>query len=212
MMMNPDLLTCRRLTAALLYNPISFSRNDLAMLFSSFSERFDVSALVYLPDGARFSQGDTEVLVQQGRTQVTLAFHSHFPGLKEKAVEAMRLVADRFNIREFTAFGVKLIAFLPTEGSAAELLEKNLLGGSPAWLAVLGPGRTGTGFRFNFQREAVYDLRIEPYFMDLSQIYIELDINSHQPFTALDDIAPQMGRAYDYLLGDVREFLGGLRN
>jgi hypothetical protein len=142
--MNLDLLTCRRLTTALLYNPISFSRNDLALLFSSFSEKFDVSALVYLPDGARFSQGDTEVLVQHGRTQITLAFHSHFPGLKEKVIEAFRLVAERFNIREFSAFGVKLIAFQPVEGSAADLLERNLLHESLEHLAILGPGRTGT--------------------------------------------------------------------
>jgi hypothetical protein len=210
--MNLDLLTCRRLTAALLYNPISFSRSDLALLFSSFSEKFDVSALVYLPDGARFSQGDTEALVQQGRTQVTLAFHSHFPGLREKVVEAFRVVAERFNIRAFTAFGVKLIAFQPVEGSAADLLERNLLGGSLERLATLGPGRKGVGVRLNFQREAVYDLRIEPYFMDLSQIYIELDVNYHQTFAAVEEIGPQMGRAYDYLLGDVREFLGTLRS
>jgi hypothetical protein len=58
----------------------------------------------------------------------------------------------------------------------------------------------------------VYDLRIEPYFMDLSQLYIELDVNSHQPFATVEEIGPQMGRAYDYLLSDVREFLGSLRN
>jgi len=209
--MNLELLTCRRLTAALLHPPIAYARNDLALLFSALSDRLDISAFTLLPDGARFSQGETEVLVQGGRVQVTMAFSTHFPGLKDRVIEAFRLVVERFGIAQFTALGIKLIAFQPTEGSAAALLEKHLLGGAPESLALLGPGRTGTGFRFNFQRGAVYDLRIEPYFMDLSQVYIELDVNTHQPFGSLDEVGSQMGRAYDYLLGDVREFLSSLR-
>ncbi len=210
--MNLELLTCRRLTAALLYSPISFTRPDLALLFSTFSERFELSSFLYLPDGAKFSQGETEILVQQGRVQATFGFTSHFPGLRDRVLDAFRLVTERFTPQEMTAFGIKLIAFQPTEGSAAELLEKALLGDVSERLDRLGPGRKGTGFRFNFHRDAVYDLRIEPYFLDLHQIYIELDVNYHQPVTALEEIAPLMGRSYDYLLTDVREFLAGLEN
>ena len=210
--MNLELLTCRRLTAALLHAPVSFSRNDLALLFSTFSEKFEVSSFQYLSEGARFTQGDTEILVQPGRVQMTLGFSTHFPGLRDRVLEAFRLVAERFQLREFTAFGIKLIAFQPTEGSAAAVLERNLLGLRAQQLALLGPGRVGTGFRFNFQREAVYDLRIEPYLMDLRQIYIELDVNFHQPFSSLEEIGQHMGRTYDYLLGDVREFLASLES
>ena len=208
--MNLELLTCQRLTAALLYPPISPSRNDLALFFSALSQRFDVSSLTYLPDGARLSQGDTEILVQQSRTQVTMSFSTHFQGLRDQVIEVFRLVVEQFNIRSFSAFGVKLIAFQPTEESSADILERNLLAASPERLAQLGPGRTGTGFRFNFRREAIYDLRIEPYFLDLNQLYIELDINLPQAFSSLDEMTPCLGRAYDYLLGDVREFLASL--
>lgn len=208
--MNVEQFTCRRLTAALLYPPISLSRQDLALLFAAFSERFEVSSFQYLPDGARFSQGDTEIFVQGGRAQVSLGFTSHFPGLRDRVTDAFRLVAERYSIREFLAFGVKLVAFQPVEGSAAALLEGSLLAIEPERLTLLGPGRAGTGFRFNFQRDALYDLRIEPYFMDLSQIYIELDVNFQPPIASLEEVGRHMGRAYDYLLGDVREFLSGL--
>jgi hypothetical protein len=210
--MNVELLTCRRLSAALLYPPIPLPRSDLALLFSVFSERFEVSSLTYLPDGARFAQGETEIVIQQGRARIDLAFFTHFQGVRDRAADALRLIADRLNLSEFLATGAKIIALQPAETPADLLLERNLLGATPDRLAALGPGRQGIGFRFNFERDALYDLRIEPYFADKSQIYIELDVNSNRPFSSSETSVILMNRAYDYLLGEVREFLGSLTN
>ncbi|MGQ9697699.1 MAG: hypothetical protein ACUVRO_06860, partial [Armatimonadota bacterium] len=148
---------------------------------------------------------------QNTRTQVHEAVATHFQMAKERAQQIFETVMGQLHVTQFQVFGVKLIAFQPTNGSAAALLEDRLLAATPEQLAILGGGRRGTGFRFNFLKDnANYDLRIEPYFADLSHIFVELDVNYHVPMLSLQEMGPRMDRVYEYLLGEVRQFLASL--
>jgi len=209
--MNVDLLTVRRFTAGVIYPPITLTRNDLTFLFDWISQRFDYNTLSLLPDGARIAQGENEIYIQNARTQVNEAVATHFHMVKERATRIFETVMEQLRVTQFQVFGVKLIAFQPANGSAAALLEDRLLAATPAQLAILGAGRRGTGFRLNFLKDnANYDLRIEPYFADLSQIFVELDVNYQVPMASLQEMGPRMDRVYEYLFGEVRQFLASL--
>lgn len=210
-LMNLDLLTIKRFTAGLVYPPVAYARNDLTYLFEILSDKYDYSTLSLMPDGARISHGDNEVVIQPVRTQINETISAHFQHTKDRAVQMLELVARQFNIHTYQVFGVKLIAFQPANGSAAEFLESRLLSASPSQLAILGQGRRGTGFRFNlFRDNANYDLRLEPFFNDLSQLYIELDVNYQPPMASLAEMGPRIDKVYSYLLDEVREFLASL--
>lgn len=209
--MNLDLMTCRRFTGGIVFPPIALQRNDLTRLYSEITERYDYSSFAFLPDGARMAHLEDELIIQPSRVQITETVPVHFNITKEKALDLYRRIAERLGIRQYLAFGTKLIAFQPADGpfSSATFIEKNVLKIDPAQLDLLGDGRRGTGMRANFHKDqAIYELRIEPFFMDLSQIYIELDAQFPQPFTDLSGLEPLMDKAYGYLFKEVREFLG----
>lgn len=209
--MNLDLLTIRRFTAGVIYPQVTLTRNDLTFLFDHISQKFDYNTLSLLPDGARIAQGENEIYIQTSRTQINEAIATHFQDTKERATQIFQVVMDQLRVTQYQVFGVKLIAFQPADGSAAWLLEQKLLAVPQEKLAILGSGRRGTGFRFNFYRDfANYDLRIEPYFADLSQIFLELDVNYQTPLGSLEEIGPRIDRVYNYLFGEVRQFLAAL--
>ena len=53
--MNLELLTCRRLTAGLIYPPLSVQPADLNRLYVIITERYPYQSLQHLPDGIRSS-------------------------------------------------------------------------------------------------------------------------------------------------------------
>ncbi len=53
----------------------------------------------------------------------------------------------------------------------------------------------------------MYDLHIEPHLLDLSKLWIEIDIQYPSLFSGLKQVGPQVQAAYDYLFNDVRRFL-----
>ena len=56
-------------------------------------------------------------------------------------------------------------------------------------------------------QDGVHELKIEPFFNDLSQLYVELDIQHPTPFSDFKMIESRMDAAYDYLFREVAGFL-----
>jgi len=209
--MNLELLTCRRVTSGILYPPSSLQKGDLTRLYAEINERYEYGTFHFLPDGARMAQLEDELLIQQTRIQVNEAVQVHFEMAKEKTLDLFQIITTRLGLRQFLAFGTKIIATLPADGAmaATTFIERSMLKITEEQFGYLGPGRRGTGIRMNFQKEgSIYDLRIEPFFADLSQIYIELDAQFPQPFNDLSGIEGKMDKVYGYLFGEVRDFLG----
>jgi hypothetical protein len=113
------------------------------------------------------------------------------------------MVQRRFNIQQFLNLGVKLLAFLPMDRApaAADFIQERMLPGLKDKLDILGNGRQGTGIRVRLQQDGIHDLRIEPFFNDLSQLYVELDVQHPFPFGDLGLVEPRIEAAYGYLFG-----------
>jgi hypothetical protein len=149
--------------------------------------------------------------VQQNRIQVNENV-VHFQASKEKVLEIFKISREWLSIQQFLTFGVKLTAFLPFDGpgEAVRFIEGKLLAVSDAQWQILGDGRKGTGLRIVLHQEGIHELKIEPFFNDPSQLYIELDVQHPQPFNDLSGIEEKMDAVYSYIFGPVKEFLVSL--
>ncbi len=209
--MNPELLTCQRLTAGILFQPIPFQMVDLNRLYALITERYPYQQLQHLPDGIRMANPDSDCFIQQGRIQVNENV-MYFQASKEKCLDIFRMTTEKLGINQFMTFGVKLTAFLPMEqeNAAAKFIEQRALAIRPEEWDLLGPGRKGAGLRVVLHQDGVYELKFEPFFGDLSQLYIELDIQHPQPFQGLDGLEAKMDAAYDYMFTNMKGFLASL--
>jgi hypothetical protein len=204
---NVELLTCRRLTVGLVYQPYQLQPPQVNRVYADITERYPYQSLQHLPDGARMANPTGDFFIQTTRMQVNEAV-DHFQSSKERATDLFRLAQSKLNIPQFATMGIKLTAFLPMDGTnAAQFLEKSVFGSISNNLELLGPGRQGTGLRVVLHQDGVHELKIEPFFGDLSQLYVELDVQHPTPFTDLDVVEPRMDAAYDYLFREVKGFL-----
>ena len=207
--MNPELLTCRRMTSGIVYPPIMGLQPVIVnRLYAAISERYPYQSLTHLPDGARMANPQSDCFIQQTRMQVNEEI-VHFQTAKEKALDIFNTIQEQLEIPQFLTFGVKLVAFASFDdiGAAVTFVEDGLLGNLGEKLDMLGDGRQGTGIRIVIHRDGVHELKIEPFFNDTSQLYVELDVQHPAPFVGLEGLEVKFDMAYDYLFGDIRTFL-----
>ena len=206
--MKTELLTCRRLTAGVVYAPYQLQQQQVNRIYADITERYPFQTLQHLPDGARMANPAGDFFIQTTRMQ-TNDNVDYFQTAKEKSIDLIRLAQERLQVPQFLTFGVKLTAFLPmAEGvDAAQALENSALGSIKDNMEILGPGRKGVGLRFVLHQDGVHELKIEPFFSDVSQLYVELDVQHPAPFADLAVIEPRMDAAYDYLFREVQGFL-----
>lgn len=210
--MNPELIGCRRLTAGLIFPPIALQNVNLNRLYAEITERFPYQNLQHLPDGIRMANQDGDCFVQQTRIQVNESV-MHFQASKEKALEIFRIAREWLGIQQFLTFGIKLTAFLPFDapGEAVSFIEGRMLNLSGQQWDELGPGRKGTGLRIVLHQCGIHELKIEPFFNDPSQLYIELDVQHPEQFNDLSGIEGKMDAAYDFIFGPVKRFLASVQ-
>lgn len=206
--MKAELLTCRRLTAGVVFAPIALQQQQVNRIYADVTERFPYQTLQHLPDGARMANPAGDFFIQTTRLQVNENV-DYFQSTKEKTVALFEIAQAKLEIAQFMTFGVKLTAFLPMpEGqSSAEVLERAAFGSIKDTMELLGPGRKGVGLRFVLHQDGVHELKIEPFFSDVSQLYVELDVQHPNPFNDLSVVEPKMDAAYDYLFREVQGFL-----
>lgn len=206
--MNAELLTCRRMTAGVVFAPYALQQQQVNRIYADVTERFPYQTLQHLPDGARMANPTGDFFIQTTRLQVNENV-DYFQSTKEKTVALFEIAQAKLEIPQFMTFGVKLTAFLPMpEGqNAAEVLERAALGSIKNNIELLGPGRKGVGLRFVLHQDGVHELKIEPFFSDVSQLYVELDVQHPNPFNELSVVEPRMDAAYDYLFREVQGFL-----
>jgi len=207
--MKTELLSCRRLTAGVVYPPYQLQQQQVNRIYADITERYPYQTLQHLPDGARMANPSGDFFIQTTRLQVNENV-DYFQSTKKKCMELFELAQAKLEVPQFMTFGIKLTAFLPMgEGSnAAQALENAALKSIKDNIELLGPGRKGVGLRFVLHQDGVHELKIEPFFGDLSQLYVELDVqHPNNPFSDISSIEPKMDAAYDYLFREVQGFL-----
>ncbi len=206
--MNSELLTCRKLTVGLVFQPYQLQQPQVNRIYADITERYPYQTLQHLPDGARMANPNGDFFIQTTRMQVNESV-DHFQSSKEKILDLFKITQEKLHIPQFVTFGIKLVAFLPVSGpfNAAQIIENSALSSIKDNLDLLGPGRQGAGLRFVLHQDGVHELKIEPFFGDLTQLYVELDVQHPNPFNELDLIELRMDAAYDYLFREVSGFL-----
>lgn len=205
------------MTAGVLFPTRQFQPAELNRLYATVTEHYPYQTLQHLPDGVRMANAENDCVLQggqipnPGRLQVNENNIFHFEPAKEKALDLFQIVCDNLRIDQFLTFGVKLTAFLPTENAtASQIIENSAFAGFRPQLDMLGPGRIGCGLRVVIHNNGAHDLKIEPFFGDLSKMFIELDVQHHEPFNALTPLEDRMNNAYRFLNEDVRALLSDM--
>ena len=206
--MNVELLTCRRMTAGVVYPPCPLQPPQVNRIYADITERYPFQTLQHLADGARMANPTGDFFIQATRMQVNDTV-DYFQNSKERALDLFRLAQAKLSVPQFATFGIKLTAFLPMDGgpNAAQFVENSALAAIRDNLELLGPGRQGVGLRVVLHQDGVHELKIEPFFGDLSQLYVELDVQHPTPFSDLAAIEPWMDAAYDYLFREAKGFI-----
>lgn len=208
--MDTELLSCRRITVGLVYPPFALEHAQVNKIYAEVTEKYPYQQMQHLPDGGRMSNPTGDFFIQTARLQVNENI-DYFHAAKDKGMDLLRIAQNRLNIPQFSNFGVKLTAVLPIkEGDAAGALESTIFKNVRKTLDKLGNDRKGTGMRVVVHREGIHEIKIEPLFSDLSQIYIDLDVQYHQPFTDIESIEPKITAAYDFLFEEIRSFIEDL--
>ncbi len=220
--MNPELLNPRRMTAGLLFPGRPFQAAEMNRLYATVTEQFPYQALQHLPNGVRMYNAENDCIItmgsapgqnnpgEPGRLQINDGDILHFELTKEKALQIFEMVSENLSIQQFLTFGVKFTSFLPTEETnAAALMENSVFSGFKSELNQLSGERKGCGMRVvTHSNNGAYDLRIEPYFVDLTQLYIELDVQfGANPIASIDPVEGMMDSAYQFLNEDVRHLI-----
>jgi len=191
--------------------PEPFGKTQLTQLYSKINDRYDYGNFNFLPDGARIAHRDNVILIQTGLIQFNEDVPIDFVPVKEKVIDLLNMITEHLRLKQFLTLGIKLICHLPVEGAAtksSELLEAKFLALNESQLQLLGTDRLGTGFRFHFNTdESYWDLRIEPFFRDLTKLYIEIDKHYKQPFAGIDGIESKLQSVRDYIFSEVRNLL-----
>ena len=196
------------MTVGVVYPPFALQQPTVNRIYADITERYPFQTLQHLPDGARMANPTGDFFIQATRMQVNDSV-DFFKSSKERAIDLFRLAQDRLKVPQFATFGIKLTAFLPLESgpNAAQLIENSALGSIKDNLELLGPGRQGVGLRVVLHQDGVHELKIEPFFGNLTQLYVELDVQHPTQFNDLSVIEPWMDAAYDYLFREAKGFI-----
>lgn len=208
--MNTELLACKRLTVGVVYPAYALEHAQVNRIYAEITERYPYQQMQHLPDGGRMSNPGADFLIQTTRMQANESI-DYFHSTKDKILDVMSITQAKLQIPQFSNFGIKLTSFMPVDsGNAAVALESTALQSIYSNLDKLGEGRKGTGLRIIIHKEGIYEIKIEPLFSDLSQLYIELDVQYPQPFEKLETMSSKMDTAYEYVYGELRSFLQSL--
>jgi len=196
------------MTVGVVYPPFALQQPMVNRIYADITERYPFQTLQHLPDGARMANPTSDFFIQTTRMQVNDTV-DYFQSSKERAIDLFKLSQERLKVRQFATFGIKLTAFLPMEGgpNSAQLIENSAFGAIKDSLELLGPGRQGVGLRVVLHQDGVHELKIEPFFGNLSQLYVELDVQHPTPYNDISVIEPWMDGAYDYLFREAKGFI-----
>jgi hypothetical protein len=218
--MNIPVLNPSNIVVASVFPPTQIAKNDLTQLYATIVKRYEsYGTFAFLPPGgAKISQpGVSDILIQPERVQVSENIDNalSFQHIKEKTVEIVQLATAKIKPPIFLILGVKLMAIhdmTGTDGNSVQFMNTKMLNSFKAEnLEPLGKDLQGIGLRFRIDMAQPMrmqcDLKIEPFFRDNTKLFIELDVQSHEPTPNLSFLEDRLEFVERYLRREVKEFL-----
>jgi hypothetical protein len=223
--MNIPVINPSSATVGVLFPPTLIPSSDLTAIYTKIvNDDKTYTAFNLLAQGARIGRSDgsyihiepnrlqVQDIIQDGSTPVT-----PFTIAKERIVRIFKIVFEKVHPQAFFVTGIKLVAQIDTneQNGASKFLSNAVAPMSKEKIEYhLGQTLTGIGLRLSSKKEqpwqSVHELRIEPFFRDLSKIYVELDVQIPGPSQNIDALESQIEHVATYLKTNVKEFMGTL--
>ena len=199
------------------YPPREFQQAALLQLFSDMCGPFGFQSLKLLTDnrGVIFSaekENRCEILRDKIviREEVNV---TSFESFCASTLEMMNLIVQRINPPVFISQQnlVRMLYPLDSTQAANQFLVQSFLRLPEGLGQKLGRPLAGVGLRLVFpptpNSPDEFQLRIEPYFRDQTQIFLELAGRFFPPFKNLDEVRSRLRVTYDFLKSSMETLL-----
>jgi hypothetical protein len=211
--MNPELLRSIYFGMEIVYPPSNtLDKQQLTELYGQINQRYNYVSFALLGNGAQLTEANNSVCrILQDRIQLSEEnLQADIQIYKEKAIEIVRVVQEKIHIPIFLMQSITLRALWPCNNNqnAYEVLQDKFLKIQPEEVEKLERPLAGIGLRFNSPTpENVFDFKVEPWFRDMNQIFIELRGEFPQPIQTLDIAEKRVDQVYQYLFHQIRGFI-----
>lgn len=211
--MNPELLRATYLGATARFPPLpAIERPVLTELFGRITRRYPYQSFTFLLNGAKMAGAEeAECLILNDHVEVGEVIHTHFTITKEKISDIFGTVKEALKIPVFFALAVRLRALWPCDPgvTATDFLNSRLLKIEPDQFQYLRMPVAGVGLRFNCPRlpHEIYDFKIEPFFRDTTNLFIEMNAQFPEPLQTATATEERMQHVYDYVFGEIKSFI-----
>lgn len=212
MSLNPDQLRAEFLGLTVRHDEISLPREDLALFFSTVSDRYGLNRFEYHPDGgATFSGPDgAEFALRATQTascSITgLGYREGVARVGGLLVEA----AERYGIGPMWIDDVTLVAVwdCELEETAREVLADGVLRVEDERLELLGGDEVAFGLRlWRRSGDASVECVLEPMHAEPSKLYLRLVHAQAEPVADAGGLVEAADALYEFLNGPLRSFV-----
>lgn len=211
--MNPELLRSIYFGMEIVYPPLtSLDKQMLTELYGQVNQRYNYVSFTLLGNGAQFNEnGGSFCRIMNDRIHLSEEnLQADIQIYKEKAVDIIKTFQAKTKVPIFLMQSITLRALWPcgTDQNASEMIQERFLKIGPEDIEKLERPFAGVGLRLNSPtQENVFDIKIEPWFRDLKQIFIELRGEFPQPIQTLDIAEKRIDQVYQYLFHQISRFI-----
>lgn len=209
---NPDLLRIEFLGLTVRHDEVSLPREDLAVFFSSVSDRYGLSRLEYHSDpGATLSGADgAEFVLRPGQMASCGVTGLGYREGRERVVGLVGEAVERYGIGELWVEDITLVAVWDVEDAEAarSLLVENVLQIEEDRLELLEGEDVSLGLRiWRRAGESSLECAIEPMHSEPSKVYIRLVQSLGDVIADADALRDAADAVHDFLVGPLRAFM-----
>lgn len=191
---------------------MQMEKNQLTELYGSINQRYHYSNFALIQNGAVFSEQDISVC-QVLRDRINFKeenLQANIQIYKEKAIDILKMTQTKFAIPVFVFQAVTLRGLwdCDPETNSADFIRDRFLKIEPQEVEMLERPLRGVGLRFNSPKpEETFDFKIEPWFRDLKNLFIELRGEFLHPINNLELAERRVEQTYDYLFNKISGFI-----
>ena len=211
--MNQELLKTIHFSMEIVYPPVTnLDKMMLTDIYANISKRHDYSTFNWLGNGAQLMENsgsicrilNDRIQFQEENMQADIQVY------KEKSMDIISIVKEKVNIPTYVFQVVTLRALWACDpgNNAADFIMQHFLKMDPEELAILQRPLAGVGIRMNLPTpQEIFDFRIEPWFRDINNLFVELRGEYPGTFQDVETPAKRIDSTYQFLFNKISQFI-----
>ncbi len=211
--MNPELLKTIHYSTEIVFPPITnLEKNTLVDIYSKICQTFEYPSFSLIPNGAQLTHPNGSALrimsdrlyIQEEDSQFNIQL------FMDKTKTVMEHIRTEMNIPMFLFQAVVLRSLWPCDSgnSSRDILLNKFFSFTSEDINTLGKNLGGAGLRLNLPgKDEVMDIRIEPWFRDMNNLFIEIKGEFHGVVYNSSIPLERINRVYDFLFQDISKFV-----